>query len=75
MIKNKEKYIKGLSLEELSNLCIKLGYPKYRGNQLFEWMYYHGISSFKLMHNLNKSFRSYLKQNYILTCALVYENP
>ena len=52
MMKNEEKYIKGLSLDELSNLCIKLGYSKYRGNQLFEWMYKHCKLDFNNSSNL-----------------------
>ena len=52
MIKIKEKFIKGLSLDELSNLCIKLGHSMYRGNQLFEWMYKHCKLNFNNSSNL-----------------------
>tara|TARA_Y100001970_G_C14163857_1_gene820126 strand:+ start:477 stop:1526 length:1050 start_codon:yes stop_codon:yes gene_type:complete len=61
-----KKYLKGMDLLELQNMCIKFGESKYRGDQLFEWMYRHGISSFNLMKNINKTLRLYLEENYIL---------
>ena len=59
--------------EELQTLCIKAGESKFRGGQLFEWLYRHGISSFDSMLNINKSFREYLNEHFILH-TLIVEN-
>ena len=32
-----------MSLNDLNSWCDKLGESKYRGRQLFEWIYRHGI--------------------------------
>ena len=55
-----------MSGNELQSWCIKKGESKYRGQQLFEWMYRHGISSFENMSNVKKMFRDYLTENCIL---------
>ena len=59
--------------EELQTLCIKAGESKFRGEQLFEWLYRHGISSFDSMLNINKSFREHLNEHFILH-TLTVEN-
>ncbi len=51
---------------ELQSLCVKVGESKFRGVQLFEWMYRHGIVSFDSMLNVNKSFRKHLEEHYII---------
>ena len=58
--------LKGMNQMELESLCIEAGETNFRGLQLFEWMYRHGISSFDSMLNVNKSFREHLKEHYIL---------
>ncbi len=55
-----------MSGDELQSWCLEVGQSGYRGQQLFEWMYRHGISSFKNMSNVNKSFREYLENNCII---------
>ena len=59
--------------EELQTLCIEAGETKFRGGQLFEWLYRHGISSFDSMSNINKSFREHLNEHFILH-TLTVEN-
>ena len=59
--------------EELQTLCIKAGESKFRGGQLFEWLYRHGISSFDCMSNINKSFREHLNEHFIIH-TLTVEN-
>ena len=51
---------------ELQSLCVKAGESKFRGVQLFEWMYRHGIASFDSMLNVNKSFRKHLEEHCII---------
>jgi len=65
--------IKGMNQEELQSLCVDAGESKFRGGQLFEWMYRQGIFSFDSMSNVNKSFREYLSENFIIQ-TLTVEN-
>ena len=51
---------------ELQSLCVEAGESEFRGVQLFEWMYRHGIASFDSMLNVNKSFRKHLEKNCII---------
>ena len=51
---------------ELQSWCLEAGESKYRGVQLFEWMYRHGITSFASMSNVKKSFREDLEKNCII---------
>tara|TARA_B110000116_G_scaffold263358_1_gene269762 strand:- start:5111 stop:6118 length:1008 start_codon:yes stop_codon:yes gene_type:complete len=62
-----------MNQEELQSLCVDAGESKFRGGQLFEWMYRHGIFSFDSMSNVNKSFREYLSENFIIQ-TLTVEN-
>ena len=55
-----------MSCDELQSWCLEAGQSSYRGQQLFEWMYRHGISSFEDMSNMNKPFREHLKNNCII---------
>ena len=57
--------------DELKSWCIELGESSYRGQQLFEWMYRHGISSFEDMSNVNKTFCTYLENNCIIKTLAV----
>ena len=55
-----------MSCDELQSWCLEAGQSSYRGQQLFEWMYRHGISSFEDMSNINTKFRNFLKKNCII---------
>jgi len=55
-----------MNQDELQSLCIEVGESEFRGVQLFEWMYRHGIASFDSMLNINKSFREYLEEHCII---------
>lgn len=55
----KQKLI-GSSLAELENLIITLGQPRYRADQLFNWLYKRQITSFTEMTNFSKYFRNQL---------------
>ena len=52
MMINKEKLIKGMSLEDLSCLCQDLGHANYRGEQIFDWLYKHRKDGFNETSNL-----------------------
>jgi len=55
-----------MSQTELQSLCVEAGESEFRGIQLFEWMYRHGIDAFESMLNMNKSFREHLEEHCII---------
>ncbi len=50
----------GLTQEELADFAEQLGGSRYRGKQLFQWIYGKGITNFSRMTDLGKSFREHL---------------
>jgi 23S rRNA (adenine2503-C2)-methyltransferase len=42
----------GLLPDELEDLVASLGYPRYRGRQVFEWLHRHGVFDPRLMSNV-----------------------
>ena len=61
MIEVKEKDIRKLSLEALTDIVLGLGEKKFRAKQVYEWLWKKGASSFDEMTNLSKAFREQLK--------------
>ncbi len=58
--------LKGLTLAELQQLFKGLGEPKYRGEQVFNWMYNHLSTDFDEMLNLSKALREKLSEKFSL---------
>jgi 23S rRNA (adenine2503-C2)-methyltransferase len=56
----------GLDKVELRSLVSSYGFPAYRGSQLSDWLYRHGVQSFKSMHNLPPSLLDYLTENHVI---------
>jgi len=56
----------GNTLEELTEIAIELGLPKFAGKQLTEWLYQKDVSSFAAMTNLSKKTRALLEDHYDL---------
>ena len=54
----------GLSLEELTEVAIDLGLPKFVGKQICGWLYDKHARSFEEMTNLSKVARQKLAENY-----------
>lgn len=61
--------IKSLSFEEIYRLCEKLGQPRYRADQLIQWLFVKQATSYDEMSNLPKTFRTALLQDYPLVAA------
>ena len=51
----------GLNLEEVEELVLKLGEPRYRARQLLDWVYKKGVDDFGQMSNLPALFRQRLE--------------
>ena len=60
--KNKKIYLKDFRLSEIEDFIISLGEPKFRGKQIFNWMYDNLIYKFDEMGNLPKSLREKLDE-------------
>ncbi len=54
----------GRTPDELTELVLDLGEPKYRAKQLTEWLYPKRASSFEEMTNLPKAFRDKLDEKF-----------
>jgi len=54
--------LKGLTLDELKNFFTKNGKPRFRGEQLFNWMYNHLALDFDEMSNIPKVLRNELRE-------------
>ena len=59
-IKNKHIIIIAVSESELINKIKDDGYPKYRGEQLYDWLINKNIKNLEEMSNLPKDFKKYL---------------
>jgi len=60
--------LKGLTLSELEEYFISSGEPKYRAQQVFNWIYNHLAQSFDEMNNLPKTLRTKLdEENELIT--------
>ena len=55
--------LKGFTLEELQEFALSIGEKKFRGGQLFQWLYSKECKSFEEMTSLSKSFREKLARS------------
>ena len=60
---DKKINLKGLTLPELQEYFISIGEPKFRGEQIFNWMYNHLSFDFGEMQNVSKTLRELLSAN------------
>ena len=63
----KNPSIYSLQLHELEEWLVSQGEKKFRGKQIFEWLYQKRVSSFEDMTNLSKTLRDKLANNFVLT--------
>ena len=54
--------LKSLTKEQLLAFCKEQGLPRFRADQLFQWLYQKGVSDFEEMTNLSKELRTKLKE-------------
>tara|TARA_Y100000590_G_scaffold68_1_gene89 strand:- start:432 stop:1466 length:1035 start_codon:yes stop_codon:yes gene_type:complete len=60
------KQIKGLSIEELTSLCMDNKFPEFRAKQIYQWMYRHGVTDVESMNNIPNDIKKIIKDNYII---------
>ena len=61
------KDLKELKRNELINEFKNAGFPSYRGEQVFNWLYKNGVSMTEEMKNIPKDLRAYIDENYKIT--------
>jgi 23S rRNA (adenine2503-C2)-methyltransferase len=62
----KKTLLKGMPLDELNDYFVSIGEPKFRGGQVFNWMYNHLVTDFAEMENLPKELRNKLSEETII---------
>ena len=65
--------LKSLSKKQLSEYLEDLGLQSYRSDQVFQWLYQKGVSSFEEMTNLSKDLRATLSE--LAEICLLYTSP
>lgn len=66
-MENTEKIVlKGLPVEELEDLMASIGQPRFRGRQLFKWIYRDRVTDFDQMTDMSKAFRAELKEKFVI---------
>ena len=56
----------GLDLDELTAVVAELGASPFRGRQLWQWIYHHGVTRFDSMSSVPQSLRAKLSARYSL---------
>ena len=64
--KTNKVILKGMTLQEMNSYFYSIGEPKYRGGQVFNWIYNHLVTDFNDMKNLPKEFRQKLSEETII---------
>lgn len=63
---DKMKSLYDFNYEEMSELALEHGWKKFRGHQIFQWLYRKRVTSIDDMSDLSKDTREVLKGNYQL---------
>ncbi|MCQ1528060.1 23S rRNA (adenine(2503)-C(2))-methyltransferase RlmN [Lutispora saccharofermentans] len=64
--------IKNFTVKELEGMMIKNGYPRFRGVQIFKWIY-KDVASFKDMKNLPGDIIEFLEENFYIGRAILID--
>ncbi len=62
-----KKELIGLSKDELSAEIEAIGEKDFRAKQLWQWIYFRGVTDFEQMTNLSKDLRGKLAENFTIT--------
>lgn len=56
----------GFSLDTFTEFVLEAGFPRFRAQQVFDWLYKKRVDTWESMGNLPKDFRAWLAAHYIL---------
>ena len=63
---DKMKSLYDFNYEQMCDMALEQGWKKFRGHQIFQWLYRKRVSTIDEMSDLSKDTREILKQNYSL---------
>lgn len=64
----------GLAKPDLRDMLATFDLPKFRSEQIWQWLYNKGVTDFDAMHNINKPTRDLLRQHVDIARAGVSKN-
>ena len=56
----------GFSLDAFTEFVLEAGFPRFRAQQVFDWLYKKRVDTWEAMGNLPKDFRAWLAAHYVL---------
>jgi 23S rRNA (adenine2503-C2)-methyltransferase len=56
----------GLSRDDLKQVMVEAGLEPFRARQIFQWIYWHGVTDFSLMTNIAKKTRERLAELFVI---------
>lgn len=56
----------GFSLDTFTECVLEAGFPRFRAQQVFDWLYKKRVDTWEAMGNLPKDFRAWLAAHYVL---------
>ena len=65
-MEGKKQNLMGRTKEQLADFVEDIGEPRYRAQQIFEWLYTRGAAEFRAMSNLGKAFREQLSRTAVI---------
>lgn len=68
-----KKDIRALDKQALVELVKLVGEPSFRANQIHEWLWQKGATSFEAMSNLSLKLRDYLNSHYVINAVEIHE--
>ena len=70
---DKMKSLYDLTFNQLRDFCVDQGWKKFRGQQIFEWLYRKRVNSIDEMSDLSLDTREKLKEMFTLEACVVKE--
>ncbi len=70
---DEKKDIRSLSLEEINNFCKEHNLPKFRAQQIWEWLWQKRITSFDEITSLSKGLRLLLNNNFSINPVKIHK--
>lgn len=65
-MEGKKQNLMGRTKEQLADFVEDIGEPRYRAQQIFEWLYTRGATEFRAMSNLGKAFREQISRAAVI---------
>ena len=70
---SEKKEIRSLDLEEIVAFCAEHNLPKFRANQIWEWLWQKRATSFEEITSLSKEMRELLSSNFTINTVKIHK--